>query len=276
MTIGELARRTGVSPAVLRTWEARHGFPRPRRLTSGHRRYTEHDVPLVVAVLRRQEAGVRLEAAIAQVVAPVGPRGASVFAELRRRHPGLVPQRLRKSTLLAMSRAIEDECFAGADSAVLFGAFQRADAFRASAARWRELARVARSTIVFAEFEAEATGGERLGLVPLPEDAPMRREWSVVVDGTGLPACLSAWEVPGQDEAADRDRVYETVWSLDSRVVREATRVCVGLAAAAGHATAGSLLEWLDAGEFPPEDLARATALFNRVVGYVDATRGPR
>ena len=61
LTIGELARRTDVSPAVLRMWETRHGFPEPRRLSSGHRRYSENDVALIRQVLRRKEAGIRLE-----------------------------------------------------------------------------------------------------------------------------------------------------------------------------------------------------------------------
>src|SRR5881397_3752880 len=65
LTIGDLTRRTGVAPATLRMWEARHGFPRPRRRDSGHRRYDESDVELVQQVLRRCEAGMRLEVAIA-------------------------------------------------------------------------------------------------------------------------------------------------------------------------------------------------------------------
>ena len=31
LTIGDLADRTGVPPATLRSWEARHGFPVPVR-----------------------------------------------------------------------------------------------------------------------------------------------------------------------------------------------------------------------------------------------------
>src|SRR4051794_28916965 len=99
LTIGDLARRTGLSPATLRAWESRHGFPRPQRLTSGHRRYDEQDVALVRQVLRRRDAGVRLESAITEAAAARGTPVASVFAEVRRRQPELLAQRLRKSTL---------------------------------------------------------------------------------------------------------------------------------------------------------------------------------
>ena len=51
LTIAQLARETGVSSATLRAWEERHDFPRPRRLPSGHRRYDESDVELILRVV---------------------------------------------------------------------------------------------------------------------------------------------------------------------------------------------------------------------------------
>src|SRR3954462_15159498 len=104
LTIGDLAQRTGVAPATLRMWESRHGFPRPSRRDSGHRRYDQRDVELVTQVLRRRDSGMRLEVAIAGAAlaeAATGtPRGApSVYAAMRRLHPILQPQRLKKSTL---------------------------------------------------------------------------------------------------------------------------------------------------------------------------------
>ena len=43
LSIGELARRTGVPAATLRSWEDRYDFPRPERMAGGHRRYAESD-----------------------------------------------------------------------------------------------------------------------------------------------------------------------------------------------------------------------------------------
>jgi predicted DNA-binding transcriptional regulator AlpA len=273
LTIGDLARRTGLSTAVLRTWETRHGFPRPQRLASGHRRYAEADVELVEKVLRRRDAGIRLEVAIAEAAVSSAPAAPSVFAELRRKHPHLAPHRLSKGTLLALSWAIEDEFCARADAPVLFGAFQEQRYYRPSAPRWNELARVARSTMALADFPEladEDTRG-RPTLVPLPEDAPMRREWSLVCDAVDLPACLTAWELPGQSEVPDRHRMFEAVWTLDPRAVRDAARVCALVAGAAGAASAGPLLYELADDPAPVVlDVAGATTLFNRVVAYVD------
>ena len=52
LTIGDLARRTGVPSATLRSWESRHGFPRPARMAGGHRRYAESEVAAVLDVVR--------------------------------------------------------------------------------------------------------------------------------------------------------------------------------------------------------------------------------
>jgi DICT domain-containing protein len=273
LTIGDLARRTGVTPAVLRTWETRHGFPRPQRLESGHRRYDENDVVLVERVLRRRDAGIRLEVAIAEAAASTAPATPSVFAELRRRHPALAPHRLRKSTLLALSWALEDECCARAESPMLWGAFQETRFWRPSVARWTELARVARSTMVMADFPAVADEDHpgRPTQVPLTQDAPMRREWAVVCDAVDLPACLAAWELPGQTTVPDRDRLFEAVWTIEPQAVRDAARVCAQVAQSAGVAEAGPLLYELADDPAPrPIDVAGATTLFNRVVAYVD------
>lgn len=273
LTIGDLARRTGLTPAVLRMWETRHGFPRPHRLESGHRRYDEADVALVERVLRRRDAGIRLEVAISEAAASAAPTTPSVFAELRRRHPHLAPHTLRKSTLVALSWALEDECCARAQSPLLFGAFQEQRFYTASAPRWNELARVARSTIVFADFPrlADADVLRRPTRVPLSEDAPMRREWSLVCDAPDLPACVAAWELPGQTTVPDKDRLFEAMWTIEPRAVRDAARVCAKEALDAGVTQAGHLLYELADDPAPAvADPAGAAALFNRVVAYVD------
>ncbi|KAA1420967.1 MerR family transcriptional regulator [Nocardioides humilatus] len=271
LTIGDLGERTGVSPAVLRMWETRHGFPEPRRIASGHRRYSEADVHLVRHVLRRKEAGTRLEVAIADALSSGAPVPTSIFAELRRKHRALAPQRLRKSTLIALSWAIEDECCAVADTPILFGAFQRQQFFASSSARWHELARVARAAIVFADAwdgVADHSGPVRAALT---EDAPLRREWAVVCDAADSPACLSAWELPGQQDVPDWERRFEAVWTVDPTAVRDAARAAAGVAAAAGAPSAQQLVDELATAPIstattPPG----TTALFNRVVSYVD------
>ncbi|GAC1383407.1 MAG: hypothetical protein NVSMB48_16570 [Marmoricola sp.] len=272
LTIGDLAQRTGLSPAVLRMWETRHGFPVPTRLASGHRRYSDLDVDLVHQVLRRKEGGLRLEVAIAEAAATRPPQTPSIFAELRRRHPDLAVHRLRKSTLIALSWAIEDECCAKADSPVLFGAFQRGDLYAPSAPRWNELARISRAAIVFADrWEGSASDAEGPIRAELDVSAPLRREWAVICDAADATACLSAWELPGQASTPDRQRLFEAVWTVDPVAVRDGARVAASVAASAGVLTAQPLLYELADAPTPRITLPTGvTALFNRVVAYVD------
>lgn len=274
LSIGDLADATGVSAATLRVWETRHGFPEPTRLASGHRRYGEADVAAVRRVLRLRDAGVRLDAAIAQTATTVeGARcvsGESVFARLRQTHPSLMPARLTKSTLQAMSWAIEDEFCAQARRGHVFGAFQEARHFESARARWSDISRVASSTFVFADF---ATLVEEAPIeVPLAPDAPMIREWAVVVDTPEMAMTLTAWELPGQSRVRDGDRVFESLWTVEPAPVREAARVCAALAAEAGSVRAAEVVSELAAPVTTARtDIGALTSLFNRSVSYVDA-----
>lgn len=272
ITIGELARQVGTSAATLRMWESRHGFPQARRLASGHRRYDPATVDSVRAVLRRQAAGVRLEAAIAEVTV-TAPATPSVYAELRRTAPQLEVRQLRKATLIALSHAIEDEATLRTAEVLHFGAFQEQRHLDASAARWQDLAHTARATFAFA---AGSEGGSPPGVtrVALADGAPMRREWAVVSLGTGFAVALSAWELPGQAGVADRDRRFEAVWTVDPRTVRSAAHTCAAVAAEAGHPEPLRLLTELPPPNVTGNELDVASRLFARMVAYVEDRLG--
>lgn len=281
LSIGDLAERTGVSAATLRVWESRHGFPVPHRRDGGHRRYDDGHVSAVRDVVRRREDGVRLDVAIEQAVAArrpatTAPGAPSVYARLRYTHPELAPQRLTKSTLLAMSWAIEDEFASRAPQAHLFGAFQRVRNFEAADSRWADLARTMSATFVYADFDVASTRqpvpSGRPVPVPLPPDHPMGREWAVVCDADELPVALTAWELPGQHGVRDSQRLFEAVWTVERDAVREAARVCADVATDLGVESAADVAERLAGplGSRSP-DLAQVTSLFNRVVGYLDA-----
>ena len=118
---------------------------------------------------------------------------------------------------------------------------------------------------------AQSVADHYLEALPLAADAPMRREWVVVCDAPGLSACLTAWELPGQAEVPDRHRIFESLWTVDPRAVRDAARVCAQVAQSAGVAEArGLLYDLADDPGAGVADIAGATALMNRVVAYVD------
>lgn len=273
LTIGELSDSTGVSTQLLRTWETRFGFPAPTRLPSGHRRYTGADVRAVRRVLEERDRGTRLEQAIgvARRAEDVTQNG-SIYASLSLRHPELTSYTLTKATLLALSWAIEDEAVAQSARGVLVGTFQKGRYFGKSAERWRDFARTARGSLAMADFP-EHDDEARPALVALPPDSPLLREWIVVHDAPTFAAALVAWELPGQGDVADRMRLFEALWTVEGRIVRDVAVTCAEAAAAEGSGAARDLLRLLEESSAPPAiSLRSATAVFNRMVAYTDGT----
>jgi MerR family transcriptional regulator, light-induced transcriptional regulator len=272
LTIGELARRAGISTQLVRAWEQRFGFPEPVRLPSGHRRYTDADVRSVQRVVEERDRGLRLEEAIATTLrsGQVG-ESSSVYAALSRRHPGLASYTLTKRTLLALSWAIEDEAVAQSSSGVLLGTFQRGRYYGQSRRRWEDLARTARAAVAMADFPAH-DDESRPATVALPPDSPLLREWVVVHEAPDFAVALVAFELPGHGAVGD-DRLFEALWSVDGRVVRDAAVLTAQAGAAAGSLESARVLALLGEDRSlsgtPP---GAAAAVFNRMVAYTDGT----
>ena len=268
LTIGELARRTGVNVATLRMWEERHGFPVSVRLASGHRRYVDGTVQKVLRVQRRREAGVRLDAAVAEVASDSGTAPSSIFAELRRRRPDLLPRILRKRTLLALTQALEDECIVRAQSPWLIATFQHERHYRTAQSRWRDLDRTAQRSWVLAAFD-NPVPSSRPTEVALPPSAALLREWDLICVASDFPAALLAWELPGQAGVADADRRFEAMWTLEASAVVDAARASASILTGLGE-DVSELTDELDRWTGASQDVGQATALFHRMLAYVD------
>lgn len=78
LRIGELSRRVGVSPEVLRAWERRYGVLRPTRSEGGFRLYSSADEERVRRMLALQQQG--LSPAVAARTAATEDGEASVVA----------------------------------------------------------------------------------------------------------------------------------------------------------------------------------------------------
>ena len=86
MSIGEVARRTGMTVPTLRAWERRYGLLVPVRTAGGHRRYREEDMRRVLAVLELVRQGWAVGSAAHQVAdRRPAPAAARPVDELRDR-----------------------------------------------------------------------------------------------------------------------------------------------------------------------------------------------
>jgi DICT domain-containing protein len=271
LTIGTLARRTGVGVSTIRAWERRFGFPVPARLESGHRRYTERDVEAIRSALRERHTGSSLGLALERAKAKsLGPRS-SLFGGLRHALSDIAPTVLSKRGMLMLSRAIEDEIAGRADQAILIGAFQHERFWRASEARWRNLATTTKAAIVLATLPRRRRR-DQLWEVRIDPTTPIAREWAVVCDSATFSACLAGVELP---DAADR--MFEVLWTTEPIIVRDIARIGADIAIAKQPALDDILKAALQAPAATRYDSVRATtALTNRVVGYMDRRQSSR
>lgn len=263
LSIGQLADATGVAAGTLRMWESRHGFPKPTRGDGRHRRYEAHAVPRVRRVLSERDRGLSLAAAIARARewSPAAP--ASIFAALREERPDLQPVRTPMWAMLALSRAIEDECLARAGRPVVAASFQTEQAYRIAEPRWRELNRTAALAFVLADFERSRSPRGGPLEIRIGADEPVRRQWALICLDRHYLACLAAWELPHQPEG----RSFEMIWSTQPDAVAVALRAAVALA--------GSRLARRGAGvlaDGTPQGPDTGSALASRMIGYLVAS----
>lgn len=274
--IKEVAARTGVAAGTIRMWEQRYGFPRPARTPSGYRRYAPEDVEVLLRVVAHRSRGLSVPAALERARAVTGPTDRpSLFAAVAPAVPGARPQLLRKRTLVALSRAIEDEALASAAAPVVLAAFQRERFYRTVEHRYRALARGARAAAVFADFPAVRRPAGAPAEIPLEPDDALGNEWAVIVDAPGYAACLLGWEQPGERgrrRVRDAERRFECLWTIDPVATRRAALVGARLVALRDARLGATLEELLAERPLAIETPATGlTALTNRMIGYLEA-----
>jgi len=275
LAIKDVAERTGIAAGTIRMWEQRYGFPEPDRTSAGYRLYDDDDVEALRRVLAFRERGLSVPAAVDRVRSvDIGTDRPSLYGALSAGDLPLPSQLLTKRTLLAISRAIEDETMSRAAAPVVIGAFQSERNYRAVEHRYRAMARTADAVVVFADFERRAGGAETPAEVPLEPGDALANEWAVVIDAPGYSACLLAWEQPraARAQVADSERTFEAIWTLDPRVARRAAEIGASLARRADDALGDRLDGLLSERPLAMEQPVPAlTAVTNRIVGYLDA-----
>src|SRR3712207_4022518 len=156
----------------------------------------------------------------------------SVLEELLQNAPQLRPQLYFKSSLTALSHAMEDQVLAGGtDSPLIIASFQRERFYRQEAHRYERIAALTSHVYVLAapktSFTSDSREYETIAFEPTDQ---LSHEWHLVVIGQQYAACLICQErtnpAPGEDStdlpAMDQTRRFEGIWTFDRQICHQA------------------------------------------------------
>ena len=149
----------------------------------------------------------------------------SVVTKLLEFFPDWRPQMYFKSSLTALSHAMEDRLLADSDAPLVIASFQRERFYRQEAHRYRRIANKTNQVYVLAAPEADFTNSSDVyeTIAFEPTDS-LAQEWHLVVIGGQYACCLICGEKPATTpdqkatSAMDASRRFEGIWTFDPEV----------------------------------------------------------
>lgn len=188
----------------------------------------------------------------------------SVLASLLQAMPQLRQQVYFKTSLTALSHAMEDQVLAGSDQPLVIANFQRERFYRQEAHRYRRIAERTSQLYVLAAPETDFKNSSDVHETVAfdPEDG-LSQEWHLVVIGQHYANCLICRERLAQvaespNSEMDTSRRFEGIWTFDRTVSQKAAELLLNrievyrpeLAAKLAEANSRYL------GDFSPRDSA--------------------
>jgi DICT domain-containing protein/signal transduction histidine kinase len=151
----------------------------------------------------------------------------SVLTELLGQHPTLRPHLYFKSSLTALSRAMEDLVLAGAEQPLVIATFQEERFYRQESHRYQRIAALSDRVYVMSVMETKPSPSN-YHLIPLKPDNPMAQEWNLVVIGGQSAACLICQERQGEwsnSASLDSSQRFDGIWTFDRQVAIDAAQI---------------------------------------------------
>jgi DICT domain-containing protein/signal transduction histidine kinase len=152
----------------------------------------------------------------------------SILEALLQILPNLRSQLYFKSSLTALSHAMEDQILAGITQPLIIASFQQERFYRQEAHRYQRLAEITPQVYVLAapETDFQNASGEYETIAFEPTDE-LSQEWHLVVIGPQYSTCLICRERSALSEEAtglpaDPIRRFEGVWTFDRQVSQTA------------------------------------------------------
>jgi DICT domain-containing protein/signal transduction histidine kinase len=155
----------------------------------------------------------------------------SVLASLLQAMPQLRQQVYFKSSLTALSHALEDQVLAGSDQPLVIANFQRERFYRQEAHRYRRIAERTSQVYVLAAPETDFKNASNVyETIAFEPDDALSQEWHLVVIGKLYANCLICREKPtpisdSTDMEMDASRRFEGIWTFDQSVSKKAAEL---------------------------------------------------
>lgn len=158
----------------------------------------------------------------------------SVLADLLQELPDLRPQMYFKSSLTALSHAMEDQVLASSDAPLIIASFQQERFYRQEAHRYQRIAQKSDQIYVLAAPETSFTSGyDCYEMIAFDPEDSLTQEWHLVVIGQQYASCLVCQECPAptlsesEENLIDIDtaRRFEGIWTFDRHVTKKAAEL---------------------------------------------------
>ncbi|MBM0741346.1 GAF domain-containing protein [Phormidium sp. CLA17] len=161
-------------------------------------------------------------------------RSPSILEDLLASLPDLRPQIYFKSSLTALSHAMEDQVLAGVDQPVVIASFQRERFYRQEAHRYLRIADRTEQVYVLAAPETDfANRSDRYETIAFDKTDALAQEWHLVVVSAHYAACLicrerQVYTAPGESSLhlpPDQSRRFEGIWTFERSVACKAAEL---------------------------------------------------
>ena len=155
-------------------------------------------------------------------------RSTSLVTELLGQLPHLRTQIYFKSSLTALSHAMEDQVFATADPPLVIASFQQERFYRQEAYRYRRLGQKSDHIYIFCGGNTSFEENEQTcTTINFDPDDALAQEWHLTVISQTFSSCLICRECPPDQEdesvTLDSARRFEGIWTFDVEVTKTAT-----------------------------------------------------
>ena len=156
----------------------------------------------------------------------------SVVTELLKAFPTWRTQMYFKSSLTALSHAMEDQVLAGSEQPLIVASFQKERFYRQEAHRYRRIGTKTNHVYVLAAPETEFKHSSGLyETIAFSSQDALAQEWHLVVIGKNYASCLICREktisakTPPTGKAMDNNRRFEGIWTFERDVTQKAAEI---------------------------------------------------